>query len=272
MSARPNMSAAGARYASYNELRRMLVHRRAPMTQRLPPWSLTFADLMMLLLTFFVMLSSLSEIDKEKYRVLSVSLATQLQGRASTQALQPAPIPLPPAKMTEQTYMRWAQEALRSELEEHKVEIERREGQLVLRIGEQVAFASASADINQNFLPTLSKIAQVVAKAGGRIIVAGHTDDVPINSLRFPSNWELSGARAAAVVRALSLHGPVNVQRFVVEAYADTMPLTANDTVAHRAHNRRVEIRVVAVPPTESAEGALTPSADGVSVNDYATN
>ncbi|MDH4274374.1 MAG: OmpA family protein [Gammaproteobacteria bacterium] len=241
------MNATQGRYVSYNELRRLLVHRRVPKIGRMPPWSLTFADLMMLLLTFFVLLSSLSEIDREKYRMMAES--AQKLPPASTPKMQPAPMPLPPARLTEQAYVLWAQEALQQELHDSNLEIEHRDGQMVLRIGERVAFPSASAEINANFFPTLVKIAKILEKAEGRIVVAGHSDDIPIHTFKFPSNWELSSARAAAVIQALMMNATLPKQRLLVEGYADSAPLVANDSLEHRARNRRVEIRVVTGAP-----------------------
>lgn len=106
-------------------------------------------------------------------------------------------------------------------------------------------FASGSSALTAGYLPLLRRIAQALTQVPGQVVVTGHTDDVPIRSLDFQSNWELSRARAAQVVQVLEneLSAPGRLQ---AEGRADTEPLVPNDSAEHRARNRRVEITLVA--------------------------
>lgn len=105
-------------------------------------------------------------------------------------------------------------------------------------------FASGSATLADGYGPLLRRIAQALTQVPGQVVVTGHTDDVPIRSLAFQSNWELSRARAAQVVQALETE--LSPARLQAEGRADTEPLVPNDSADHRARNRRVEITVVA--------------------------
>lgn len=121
-------------------------------------------------------------------------------------------------------------------------------------------FAPASATPASAQESLLARIADAVVRAGGQVLVTGHTDSVPIRTLRFPSNWHLSEARANAV-RDLLVGAGVPPERIRAEGRADGEPLVANDTPANRARNRRVEIVVAPARPEVSPRTAATPSA-----------
>jgi type VI secretion system protein ImpK len=107
-------------------------------------------------------------------------------------------------------------------------------------------FPSGSAAPNSRFLPLFSRIAEGIAREPGDVLVTGHTDNVPIRTLRFPSNWDLSAARADAVAQLLRDLMPSGAGKLVAaEGRADTEPLVPNDTAENRARNRRVEIILV---------------------------
>ena len=109
------------------------------------------------------------------------------------------------------------------------------------RISSEIIFAPAEAELSLDGLLVLRKLLPVLRQGEHRITIAGHTDSLPIRSLRYPSNWELSGARAGSVVRYLEANG-IASQRLVAVGYADTQPLQGNDTATGRAANRRVEL------------------------------
>jgi chemotaxis protein MotB len=88
----------------------------------------------------------------------------------------------------------------------------------------------------------MDRISAVLAAKPGRILVAGHTDDVPISTGRFRSNWELSSARAVTVLHSMLRNNDIDEERIVVQGFADTQPLVDNDSPQHRAMNRRVEL------------------------------
>jgi len=116
---------------------------------------------------------------------------------------------------------------------------------LVLVLGERIAFNVAEADLLPDFQPTLRRIAEFISSQKDyKVSVAGHTDDVPIHTGRFPSNWELSAIRAVNVAKFMILHG-VDPHRVSVEGYSAYRPLHANSTSYNRHANRRVEITLI---------------------------
>ncbi len=109
------------------------------------------------------------------------------------------------------------------------------------RISSEIIFAEAQADLSIDGLQVLQQLLPVLRSSQHQITVAGHTDNRPIRSSRFPSNWELSGARAGSVVRYLEANG-IPSSRLTATGYADTRPVADNDSAASRAKNRRVEL------------------------------
>ncbi|MGO2512134.1 flagellar motor protein MotB [Marinomonas polaris] len=133
---------------------------------------------------------------------------------------------------------------MREEISKGTVEIETQEQTITIRIKDQGSFKSGSAELNYDFIPVIDLIRDVLVGIQGTISVEGHTDNVPIASSRFRSNWQLSSARAISVAEELFSTGQLDQGRFAVTGYADTRPLVPNDTPANRATNRRVEIIV----------------------------
>lgn len=265
----------------------------------LPAYMATFADLMSLLMCFFVLLLSFAEMDALKYKMVVKSLenafgvqrevpANEIPKGTSIIAQEfspgePKPTPLKVVrqdtmdetrdqlkvtmdaeKQAEQQAQQVAEEtqkfkeALEKEIEEGLIVVESEYNRIVIRIREKGSFNSGDARLNNDFIPILKKIHDVLLKTDGRIAVAGHTDNVPINTSRYRSNWELSTSRATSVVHELLAPGVMVDKRFVLEGYADTKPLVPNDTSLNRAKNRRVEIIVLKSP----VKAELTKSID----------
>ncbi len=124
------------------------------------------------------------------------------------------------------------------------IQIETQDASIVIRIREKGSFPSGEARFDPAFAPVLAKLRESMSDVDGTIAVAGHTDDIPIKTHLYRSNWDLSSARAVSVVHALLEHGALEAARFVVEGHGDAHPLVPNDTLANRAHNRRVEITI----------------------------
>ncbi|NQY27522.1 MAG: flagellar motor protein MotB [Piscirickettsiaceae bacterium] len=252
----------------------------------LPAWLGTFADLMSLLMCFFVLLLSFAEMDALKYKMVVDSLdnafgvqreiaANEIPKGTSIIAQEfspgePKPTPLKEirqetvdesrddlkitvdaedvAKQQAKEIAEEAEvfkEALEGEIEEGLIDVETQLNRIVIRIREKGSFQSGDARLNANFLPILSKIRDVLMKTNGQLAVAGHTDNIPINTPRYRSNWELSTSRATSVVHELLRNGEIPPERFVLEGYAATQPLLPNDNAENRARNRRVEIIVL---------------------------
>jgi chemotaxis protein MotB len=143
---------------------------------------------------------------------------------------------------------------LESEVAAGQIAIQQLRDGLRLDLQEDVLFASGSADVNTKGQAVLGKVAERVKSVPHRVEVGGHTDDVPIRTSRFASNWELASARATGVVRILAKRG-VDASRLSAVSFAEFAPVAGNDTPQGRARNRRIEITLkpVAVPGGEAA-------------------
>ncbi|KZZ46510.1 flagellar motor protein MotB, partial [Oleiphilus sp. HI0085] len=133
-------------------------------------------------------------------------------------------------------------EKLQTEVAKDMVELETQGRKIIIRIQEKGAFSSGSAQLQDEFIPVLDKLIDILESIEGDIAVQGHTDDVPIQTVMFPSNWDLSVARALEVAHGLFDDGYLKQDRFSITGFADTRPLVPNDTPESRKRNRRVEI------------------------------
>ena len=113
---------------------------------------------------------------------------------------------------------------------------------LVMRLSENTLFDLGVADVSPQSLPLLEKIAAIVEKTAYFVRIEGHTDNLPIHTAEFPSNWELSTARAVNVLRYFIKNHKIDPQRMAAVGFSEFQPLVSNDTPANRARNRRVEI------------------------------
>jgi chemotaxis protein MotB len=276
----------------------------------LPPWLATFADLMSLLMCFFVLLLSFAEIDATRFRKMAESMkdafgvqrevpayevvmgTSVIKQEFSPGIPQPSPIDeirqmttdiekenleMQDAEKTqeqldidaaqaakaalqaklEQEVAEQAEELkekLDGEIEEGLLDVEREGAKIIIRIQEKGSFPSGRASLNPDFFEVISKITDVVADTPGKIIVAGHTDNIPISTKRFRSNWELSSARAVTVVHAMLSNAALDQNRFLIQGFADSKPLVPNDSRENRALNRRVELIIQRGEDIDSGE------------------
>lgn len=229
-----------------------------------PAWVVTFADLMALLTTFFILLLSFSQIDVQKYRQIVESMGQAFTTVQMPLAARPAPAPVtpraveaePPAPAEPPTPARPEpvhgdplferfRSQLQAEIADRQLKLRRNpDGELVISFQHEAAFESGSAVLIEHFRPVIDRIAVLISLIDGQVVVAGHSDNLPIQTERFRSNWELSSARAVSVLHQLMQEAAIDPKRLVVEGHADTQPLVPNDTPQHRALNRRVEIRI----------------------------
>lgn len=144
-------------------------------------------------------------------------------------------------KETQQDALDLAQ-ALTTQIASGEVEIESRGRKIIIRIKEQGSFESGSAELNPKYRKVLENVADVLRSQQGAISIQGHTDNVPIKTARFRSNWDLSSARASSVAMELLSSGRLSAARLAVTGLAETRPLVANDSSEGRAKNRRVEV------------------------------
>ncbi|PKN54041.1 MAG: type VI secretion system protein TssL [Deltaproteobacteria bacterium HGW-Deltaproteobacteria-14] len=247
--------------------------KHAPPTPAgLPAWLATFADLMTLLMAFFVLLLSMSEIDALKYRAVAGSMQRALgmkidsivetlpEGDKRDVVSPKSPETGSPGKPTAcEVAQQAAGEVTDSQFElvkqdlaefaaEHNLVIKRQGHKVLIRIQEQGVFPSGSDRISPVFLPTIAKVRDTLAKLEGGIRVTGHSDDIPISNGRFRSNWELSAARAVSVVHELLHDDRIAPSRVSAIGFGDSRPLVPNMDDDTRAINRRVDIVVLPVP------------------------
>ena len=244
-----------------------------------PAWVMTFADLMTLLMCFFVLLLAFSEMDVEKFKQLSGSTknAFGVQAEIEVKSIpkgtslvakefspgKPEPTALNTIRQfTTQSnrttldalnreiaetreHARRLRAALKDEITKGSVAIETEGKRIIIRIMEQASFDSGRAVVRSEFLPVIKKITGLIDNTIGEVTISGHTDDVPINTPEFRSNWELSTARAVTVAHVLFDQERINENRVTITGHADTRPVAENDTAENRAKNRRVEISIV---------------------------
>ncbi|NKB38117.1 MAG: OmpA family protein [Gammaproteobacteria bacterium] len=298
-----------------------------------PAWVMTFADLMSLLMCFFVLLLSFSEMDLNKYKQVAGSMknAFGVQRQIKTMAMpkgtsviarefspgRPSPTPLnvirqnsiddtkqtleftdvttkledgdddtsgldgdgsleaPIQRPTEAEQVSQLKEmgideellenysqaldtdpqtaedaqkllkALEDEVRKGLIEIVSEGKKILVRIREKGSFPSGSASFRVDFLPVIVKLRTELKSIEGQLRIAGHTDNVPINTVRFRSNWELSASRSVTVAHELLKSTDIDQKRFVVEGHGDAHPIAPNDTAGNRALNRRVELTIV---------------------------
>lgn len=134
---------------------------------------------------------------------------------------------------------------LEPEIEQGLIAIKTQGNRILLRINEKGSFPSGSSIVKGSFLPVLNKIRKSLNDINGKIVVAGHTDNIPIKTARFRSNWELSSSRAVTVVHELLALDTLSPDRFVIEGHGDAHPMALNDTAENRSLNRRVELIIV---------------------------
>lgn len=268
----------------------------------MPAWLATFADLMSLLMCFFVLLLSFSEMDAMKFKRLAGSMAQAFGVQAELNVVEvpkgtsiiaqefspgrPEPTPINEiwqstsnttqmsldvqcseeydveqgeegadagvklrvrqrleelVKETEQQAYELA-DALQAQIMAGEVEVETSGRKIIIRIREKGSFVSGSAELTPDYRDVMHEVRSVLALKPGSIVVQGHSDDVPIHTARFRSNWELSAARAVSVAHELMVGGTLPASRFEVSGKADTQPLAPNNSAENRARNRRVEI------------------------------
>ena len=220
--------------------------------QGLPAWLATFGDLMSLLLTFFVLLLSFSSMEEVKFMNAMGSLQGALGVfKTDPEMSQPIRITMPFVRgsVRQAQNIRKAAEGLEKTLSE-----EGREGDvtlegtaigLVIRIRAPILYDLGHADILEPIKPILLQIGEVLRFLPNDIVVQGHTDNLPIRSGAYPSNWELSYQRAVNVVRFLIAECRVFPDRLAAEGYGEYRPLAPNTTEADRRKNRRVEIHIL---------------------------
>lgn len=209
-------------------------------------WLLTYADLITLLMAFFIVMYAMSSVDVGKYRALAHSLRGALAGNSFVE------LPLQGTAAEPDSLEAVGQEVAGALAEmglEGQGAVFRTERGVVISLYGAVLFDLGKADIRPDAIPVLDRVAEALARVPNYVSVEGSTDDLPINSLLFPTNWELSVRRATTVVRYFVERHGLEPRRFLAVGYGEYQPMFPNDSEANRARNRRVDIVLLARSP-----------------------
>lgn len=238
-------------------------------------WLVSYADFITLLFAFFVVMYALSSINEGKYRIMSDSISSAFRsipgGSAGAQVAantSPLSVAIPTKRLPPSVRADAAQLAKRDRLKnmakdlnkalaplvaEGKVTVTEGALGVTVDINASVLFAPGDSRLDLGAVRALAAVAQILAPTDFPIIVEGHTDNTPINTVQFPSNWELSGMRASSVVR-LFVESGVDGRRLTATGYADQRPLADNATADGRQRNRRVAITIESRNPDNPME------------------
>ncbi len=226
-----------------------------------PLWMCTFADLMSLLLCFFVLLLSFSVMDAQKYKMVKGSMenafgvqkTVKVVDNPSSDKIISQQLPSIPMAIR---VVKQIEEEVTEEMASGLVEIEASGGEILVRMKDSLAFDFGKATIRKQFEPILDVIGKVLVEVDARITVNGHTDSVPLRKNGpFSSNWSLSAARSVVVVEYWVDKFKIPPHRLSAVGNADGLPLAGNDTPDGRATNRRVEFKIELPSTATSFQG-----------------
>jgi chemotaxis protein MotB len=202
-------------------------------------WLISYADFITLLFAFFVVLFAASEANSEKARLVSESL-TKALGASGKPASGP-----PPKTVDLTPSLHLLETELAEAVNLGKIQLRLEERGLVISLEEAGFFPAGDDRVEPASYQTFAKVAAALSKLPNPIRVEGHTDSRPIRTPRFHSNWDLSAARAVAVLDLLESSFDFDRARLSAAGYADTAPVEKNDTEAGRSRNRRVDLVVL---------------------------
>ena len=244
-----------------------------------PEWMTTYSDMVTLLLTFFIMLFSMATIDKNKFTDIAKSLSNSLMNLSTGESIldssgksiitvdfvNPSDKNLPEQKekyiesaeemvidaqrQIHNMEMDIAKDEIRQAVEAQgigeKVEIVEEKDYILVRLESEVFFDSGSADIRPGGFLVLQQFAEILRNIDNEILVSGHTDNVPINTPLYKTNWELSTARATTVVRYFTETLGLDPVKFTATGNGEFRPIGDNNTAEGRQRNRRIEIMIM---------------------------
>lgn len=237
----------------------------------LPAWMGTYGDMMTLVLCFFVLLFAMSSIDSQKYNDAVYSFKGSFGVMTGGTNLNPADLVSSAKREGQGSSYKYQSIAKKIKGDMEKFAGKEKAGEkaskdaetseessqakafdinvtergIVISVAERFLFDSGSANLKSDAGPILDLVLETISNMSNSITVEGHTDNVPISTRQFPSNWELSGGRAASVVRYFIEKNPGLNKRVSIGGYGDTRPKASNSTIEGRSSNRRVEIIIL---------------------------
>ncbi len=242
-------------------------------------WLVSYADFITLLFAFFVVMYAVSSVNEGKYKVLSNSLTNAFKnptgqpGGQPIAVIQGAPLlqikpvakpdKLPDSVKPEEKKVEQRQkmksvandimDALQPLVAQGKVRLLETSRGVTIEINDSILFPAGQASLQPASISAMQAIAAVLSQSDFPITIEGHTDNIPISTYQFPSNWELSAMRATTVLRLFNDSG-VGAERLTAIGYGETRPLETNTTIEGRARNRRVSILIDSNRPEEPTE------------------
>jgi chemotaxis protein MotB len=214
-----------------------------------PFWMLTYSDMVTLLLTFFVLLISFSNMDEAKFE----QAAHSLKGALGILKQYPSP------RNKLGLYLENQEMQQREEIIDNVTELQRKakelqmaediniqvtDNGLLIQLGDKILFDVGNAELKPNAHPLLDIVGKTIRKHARTVLVSGHTDNIPIKTPQYPSNWELSSARAISVVKYLIDYDGVPPELLAATAFSEYKPIVPNTTPENQRKNRRVEFLV----------------------------
>lgn len=221
-----------------------------------PEWMATYGDMVTLLLCFFVLLFSFATLDVQKFKAIAVSMNGSLGVLDSgmTVSMEPLvnafPSDSPPTDdIQENEKFNELYQEMNEYIKENNLQtsimLVLDERGLLVRFMDNVLFDSGKADLTPKAREIITKVAEIIRQNNKNVRVEGHTDNVPISTARFPSNWELSTTRAVNVVKFLIEECGIEAKRMSASGYADQHPIDDNSTQIGRQNNRRVDMVII---------------------------
>ena len=209
-------------------------------------WLATYSDTITLLLTFFILLYSMSVVDSQKLKELSNAMQQSLKGNVEIEELKD----IKDLKIeTDNSDYEDLSEKLNKIIEKNGltevIKIRQEDRGIVLQLDETILFDSGKAELKDYSREVLETITTIINNTENDVLVEGNTDNIPMNNEKFGSNWELSTARAVSVVRYFVEGQNIDPTRFAVKGYGEYNPIVDNSTPENRAINRRVDILIV---------------------------
>lgn len=213
-------------------------------------WMDTYADTITLLLTFFILLYSMSAVDSQKLKQLSKALQHSLGGGSTSiskvKDIDELKVDVDKdAKEMKEDLEKKVNKAIANNNLNDSIKVRKEDRGIVLQLDETILFDSGRDELKTTSINALDTITTLANGVDNDILVEGHTDNVPIHNSRFASNWDLSTARAVSVVSYFVEKKGMNPTRFSVKGYGEYKPLLDNSTPENRAINRRVDILIV---------------------------
>ncbi|NEU30005.1 flagellar motor protein MotB [bacterium LRH843] len=217
-------------------------------------WLLPYADMLTLLLAVFIVLYAVGMVDSQKYQQLIISFNETFQGKmqidVSDGLVDPAQSEATHATRQEQQDLKKLQDEIDAYIKENQLSFnlatKLTEDGLLLTILDDALFYSGSADVRTDAGQLAKKIAELlITDPPRKIVVAGHTDNVPISTAQFESNWDLSSQRALNFMKILLEHEKSNPRNFSATGYGEYHPVATNETEEGREKNRRVEVHIL---------------------------